>query len=102
MREGLDWDGIRAYAARGRRLTDKDWHDIVYKAVRGGTKGWSKGVQVAAVPSLDVILNLILHCLNFRDDRFLPQPFQFIIYCHPVIRRYVVSVTDSNPVINTA
>jgi hypothetical protein len=34
----------------------------------------------------------MLECLEFRHDRFLPHPFQFIY--HPFIRRYVVYVTE--------
>ena len=41
---GLDWDRIGASALRGRRLTSRGRHDIVSKAARGDTKGWSKVV----------------------------------------------------------
>jgi hypothetical protein len=35
------------------------------------------------------------YCLQLGQYRFLTYPFQFIIHCHPVIRRYVLSGTTA-------
>jgi hypothetical protein len=56
--------------------------------------GWTPTILIYSVILLSLSRQIPGYDLKLGHDRFLPHPFRFIVYYDPIIRRYMVWVTD--------